>query len=98
MSPKAQLFVFGVFIRGLLGTSQSLLSSLYIYQDNVVCLRLFRQTMACALAFARDKAGRSSPARIAMIAMTAKSSMRVKARINLQRRFVAATVSGGALR
>src|SRR3989442_2635881 len=63
---------------GLLGTSQSLWSSTYMIQASWSCLRLFKQTMAWALALARDSAGRSSAARIAMMAMTTRSSTRVK--------------------
>src|SRR5256885_1621960 len=37
------------------------------------------QLMALALSFAEDRAGRSNAARIAIIAMTTRSSMRVKA-------------------
>ena len=40
--------------------------------------RLFRHTVACPLAFARLSAGSSRAARMAMIAMTTSSSMRVK--------------------
>src|SRR5712664_1849635 len=39
----------------------------------------------CALSFARDSAGSSSAARIAMIAMTTSSSMRVNAERNVKR-------------
>src|SRR5262249_12327639 len=41
--------------------------------------RLERQRAVCALIFAFDRAGNSSPARIAMMAMTTSSSTRVKA-------------------
>ena len=79
MSPKAQLLevVWLGMSTGLLGTSQSLLSSAYICQASVACLRLFRQTMARAFCFARARAGNNKPARIAMMAMTTSSSMRV---------------------
>src|SRR5437867_4830026 len=84
ISPKAQLLalVWLGMSTGLFGTSQSLLSSLYMYQARVVCLRLFRQTIAWALALARERAGRRRPARIAIIAMTTRSSMRVKPPVN----------------
>src|SRR6266498_3349642 len=78
MSPNTQLFVFAIFPGGLFGASQSLLSSEYIYQAKVVCLRLFKHAMAWALALARARAGRSRPARIAMMAITTRSSIRVK--------------------
>jgi hypothetical protein len=42
------------------------------------CLLLLMQAMPWALVLAFDRAGRSMPARIAMIAMTTSSSMRVK--------------------
>ena len=41
---------------------------------------LLKQEMDCALAFALDKAGKSIAAKMAMIAMTTNSSIRVKAR------------------
>jgi hypothetical protein len=43
------------------------------------CLRLLPQLEACALALALLKAGKSIAARMAMIAMTTRSSTRVKA-------------------
>src|SRR5213594_2606231 len=65
----------------LLGASWSLLSSGYMDQASWSCLRLFRHEMDWALVLALANAGKSSPARIAMIAMTTSSSMRVKARL-----------------
>src|SRR5439155_15186214 len=47
-------------------------------QANWSCLRLFRQTMAWALAFARDSAGRRSAAKMAMMAITTNNSIKVK--------------------
>src|SRR5882757_8765857 len=44
------------------------------------CRRLLRQTALWALALARPNAGRSRLATIAMIAMTTRSSIKVKAR------------------
>ena len=44
-----------------------------------ICFWLLRQRVCWALALARPKAGRSIPARMAMIAITTSSSMRVKA-------------------
>src|SRR6266566_2705488 len=84
MSPRAQLLALlgpGNSI-GLLGTSQSLLSWTYIVQASCNCFRLLRQTMPCALALARARAGRSSAARIAMMPMTTDSSIRVKPEAN----------------
>src|SRR5216117_3044984 len=43
------------------------------------CFRLLLQATDCALAFARDNAGNNTAARIAMMAMTTRSSIRVKA-------------------
>ena len=43
------------------------------------CFVLFKQLVACALAFARVNAGNNIAARIAMMAMTTSSSMSVKA-------------------
>src|SRR3954466_1899963 len=43
------------------------------------CLRLFTQLIRWARALALARAGRSKPARMAMMAMTTNSSMRVKA-------------------
>ena len=82
MSPNAQLFelVWLGMTTGLLGTSQSLLSSTYMIQASWSCFRLFKQTIAWALAFARLKAGRRSATRIPMMAMKTKSSIKVKAR------------------
>src|SRR5688572_22295557 len=42
------------------------------------CLRLFKQLICAAFAFALDSAGKSMLARIAMIAITTSSSIRVK--------------------
>src|SRR5688500_2909305 len=44
------------------------------------CRRLFVQEVRLALFFALARAGRSMPARIAMMAMTTSNSMSVKAR------------------
>src|SRR5436190_1242888 len=43
-----------------------------------ICFSLFRQLIRCARIFARVNAGRSSAARIAMIAMTTSNSINVK--------------------
>src|SRR5579862_2199914 len=56
------------------------LSSEYITQPSSTCLILFEQAVACALPLARDSAGSNVAAKIAMIAMTTNSSIRVKPR------------------
>lgn len=58
----------------------SSLSSPYSRKASPHCLQLFKQEMACAFAFAFDNAGSSMAARMAMMAMTTKSSMSVKPR------------------
>src|SRR5689334_18829320 len=62
----------------LLGTRSSL-SFEYIIQPSTSCFVLLRQPMACALHLARLRAGKSMLARIAMMAMTTRSAIRVKA-------------------
>src|SRR5260221_2555608 len=44
-----------------------------------ICRRLFKQYVCLDFSFARDNAGRSMPARIAMMAITTSNSIRVKA-------------------
>src|SRR5688500_9457608 len=51
-----------------------------MFQVSCICLRLPMQWTAVALAFALERAGKSIPARMAMIAITTSSSMRVNAR------------------
>jgi hypothetical protein len=60
--------------------NRSLLSPAYIDQARMSCRELLTQLMALALSLALDKAGKSIAAKIAMIAMTTSSSIRVKAR------------------
>src|SRR6266576_3134806 len=60
-------------------TIRSLLSPLYICHASMSCLVLFMHKMPCALIFALLNAGNSIAARMAMIAMTTNSSIRVKA-------------------
>src|SRR5258706_6526341 len=48
---------------------------------------LLMQAIACALLFALASAGRSNPARMAMMAMTTSSSMSVKARRTRESQF-----------
>src|SRR5438093_6545814 len=47
--------------------------------DKPTCFKLFTQEILWALALALARAGRSSPARMAMMAITTNSSMSVKA-------------------
>src|SRR5947208_738483 len=58
---------------------KSLLSFGYMLNARPNCRLLLRQLMACALPLARDNAGKSIAARMAMIAMTTNSSISVKA-------------------
>src|SRR5207244_4422143 len=53
---------------------------------NPSCRRLFRQAMRRAFSFARPRAGRSSAARIAMMAITTSNSISVKPSRRRQRR------------
>ena len=46
---------------------------------SICCFTLFKHRMALPLAFALAKAGNSIPAKIAMMAMTTSSSIRVNA-------------------
>src|ERR1051326_4466898 len=59
------------------GGRRSLLSSQYICQQICNCFRLFRHCVVLALALARASAGRSIAARMALMAMTTNSSIRV---------------------
>src|SRR4030095_15874420 len=54
-------------------------SRLYIDTPRPICLLLLRQVVCCAFVFALASAGRSIAARIAMIAITTRSSISVKA-------------------
>src|SRR5688500_6107021 len=47
--------------------------------NKLICFMLFRQYILCPFAFAFASAGKSMPARMAMIAMTTSNSIRVKA-------------------
>src|SRR5438105_5377637 len=53
-----------------------------------ICLRLFVHWMACPFIFARARAGNSRPARIAIIAITTSSSIRVKAKRRERKGFI----------
>src|SRR5690349_542687 len=59
-------------------TILSLLSPEYMYQPSCSCLRLLRQLMPCALVLALARAGKSIAARMAIMAMTTRSSISVK--------------------
>src|SRR5436190_19812935 len=60
-----------------LGTRRPSLSSAYMVQQRLSCLRLLRQLTCWPLTLALDKVGRSRLARIAIIAMTTSNSMSV---------------------
>src|SRR5438105_846888 len=51
------------------------------WEASMIWRMLFRSVVSNAWSFARLRAGKSSPARIAMMAMTTKSSIRVKAMV-----------------
>src|SRR6266516_3545822 len=69
---------------------------------SVICLRLLAQLICCALNFARDKAGKSIAARIAIMAMTTNSSINVnpphpppgRGKVKARLRFFASGESG----
>src|SRR5262245_16219467 len=65
------------------GGRKSLLSAAYRCVASPHCLRLFRQATEWAFAFAFAKAGSSIAARIAMMAMTTSSSIRVKPTVSV---------------
>src|ERR1035438_1396333 len=58
----------------------SALSSVYMRQAKASCRLLFMHCTPCAFSLARDNAGSSSAARIAMMAMTTSSSISVNPR------------------
>src|SRR5205809_6775885 len=60
-------------------TSRPSLSSGYINRESCNCLRLLRHWIPCAFVFDLLNAGRSRPARMAIIAITTSSSISVKA-------------------
>src|SRR5262249_28036986 len=61
------------------GGMASLLSWVYMNQPFWSCMRLLRQEIDCPLALALPSNGRSIAARMAIIAMTTRSSINVKA-------------------
>src|SRR4051812_22220809 len=61
------------------GAMISRLSSGYMRQPSWICLRLLMHWMPCARIFAWLKAGNNKAARMAMMAITTRSSIRVKA-------------------
>src|SRR5580765_407420 len=60
-------------------TSRSLLSVVYMTHARESCFWLLRQAAPVALSFALDNAGSNIAARIAMIAITTRSSIKVNA-------------------
>src|SRR5687768_3176208 len=58
----------------------SLLSPAYKLHPNINCLLLFWHMIPCAFVFAFESAGSSMLARIAMMAITTSSSIKVKPR------------------
>jgi len=58
----------------------SLLSPAYRWMPKQICFRLLRQTVRCALDFAFDRTGSNKAARMAMTAITTRSSISVNAR------------------
>src|ERR1035441_686269 len=61
-------------------SNRSWLSSVYIRQATASCRWLLMHCTPCALSLARVKAGKSNAARMAMMAMTTRSSMSVNPR------------------
>src|SRR3954463_9468158 len=61
------------------GGKNSALSCAYIVKARPICLLLLTHAMSLAFSLARDRAGSSIAARIAIIAITTSSSIRVKA-------------------
>ena len=55
-------------------------NSTYIFMLNSICLELLMQPRSMALSLARPRAGNSKAARMAMMAMTTSSSIRVNPR------------------
>src|SRR5438128_2444070 len=75
--PGRALVITGASEPSMLGGMESLLSCTYINQAHCNCLRLLIQAIPCALCFALLNPGNSIAARIAMMAMTTRSSIRV---------------------
>ena len=63
-------------------TNTPFASSVYNLNDSPSCRVLLRHAMALALSLAAPSAGSNMLARMPMMAMTTRSSMRVKARCN----------------
>src|SRR5262249_333195 len=61
------------------GGNTSRLSSAYSFKPRQICFRLLRHLTTWAFSFALDNAGRRRDARIAIMAMTTRSSIKVKA-------------------
>src|ERR1022692_4465436 len=70
---------------GTLRTMPPWKSSAYITQQSCICFILFKHCVFCAAFFARPSAGSNMAARMAMMAITTSSSIRVKASHRLAR-------------
>ena len=70
-------FLLLVVIYIIFSTLLAPLSSVYIKAPSAFCLKLFTQAVARAFSLALFSAGKSIPARIAMIAITTRSSIKV---------------------
>src|SRR5664279_3496559 len=57
------------------------LSAAYCWMPRLICRKLFMQFVRRAAAFTRDKAGNNNAARMAMMAMTTSSSIKVNAEL-----------------
>src|SRR5438093_11682513 len=68
----------GVVPFRLFGGILSSLSLAYMNQERLNWFKLLRHWMPCALVLAFASAGKSNPARIAMMAMTTSNSIKVK--------------------
>ena len=77
-TPTTQFSRGSVAIRPGLGGTRSSYSWVYRVQASPSCFMLLRQAMPWALVLAFANAGKSRPARIAMMAMTTRSSIKVK--------------------
>jgi hypothetical protein len=62
----------------------SLESSEYIRRPRLICRRLFKQAVRCAVVLAALIDGNNSATRIAITAMTTSSSIKVNARFIIQ--------------
>src|SRR5438045_1513734 len=79
MSPRIQVLVEEL-PRARFGTSRPPLSEAYITQQRLSCLWLLMQLVVSARSLALPSAGSNIAARMAMMAMTTNSSIKVKPR------------------